>query len=310
MIINSGMRTDIPAYFSTWFYNRIKEGYVLTRNPYYPEQVSRYRLSPDLVDCLCFCTKNPAPMLPRMGELSAFCQFWFVTMTPYGKEIEPNVPDFAEVASSFRQLSQKVGISSVGWRYDPIFLTEKYDLDFHIRSFAEMASKLRGYVDNCVISFIDLYAKTKRNFPEARQVARQEREVIGREFTKIGEQNGIRIRTCCEGTELAKFGIDVSGCMSQSVIERAIGMTLDVPKRVKSPRNDCTCLLGHDIGMYNTCAHGCIYCYANYDQATVQKNIALHDPGSPFLIGGAREGDIIKDARQESYLDGQLSFFP
>jgi hypothetical protein len=173
-----------------------------------------------------------------------------------------------------------------------------------------MASKLRGYVDNCVISFIDLYAKTKRNFPEARQVARQEREVIGREFTKIGEQNGIRIRTCCEGTELAKFGIDVSGCMSQSVIERAIGMTLDVPKRVKSPRNDCTCLLGHDIGMYNTCAHGCIYCYANYDQATVHKNIALHDPGSPFLIGGAREGDIIKDARQESYLDGQLSFFP
>jgi hypothetical protein len=248
-------------------------------------------------------------MIPRLSELAAFPQFWFVTMTPYGREIEPNVPDFDEAAAAFRALSKEVGIASVSWRYDPIFLTERYDLDFHIRSFGEMAAALNGYVDNCVISFIDLYAKTKRNFPKARQVTRQERETIGKEFVRIGKKNGIQIRTCCEGTELEKFGVDVAGCMTQAVIERAIGTTLAVPKRVRSPRSECNCLLGHDIGMYNTCAHGCVYCYANYNQATVQKNLALHDPASPFLIGGACDGDIIKDARQESYLDGQLSFF-
>jgi hypothetical protein len=309
MIINSGMRTDIPAYFGEWFYNRIEEGYVLTRNPYYPQQVTRYRLDPEVVDCLCFCTKNPAPMLARLAELAAFRQFWFVTITPYGREIEPHVPDVAEVIASFRQLSEKVGIASVSWRYDPIFLTEKYDLDFHIRSFRDMAQKLRGAVDSCVISFIDLYAKTRRNFPEAKAVTRQEREVIGREFAAIGRENGIVIRSCCEGTDLAKFGVDVSGCMTQAVIERAVGMTLAVPKQVKSPREACSCLMGHDIGMYNTCAHGCVYCYANYDQGTVQRNFALHDPESPFLIGGAQAGDVIKEAAQKSYLDGQLSIF-
>jgi hypothetical protein len=302
------MRTDIPAYFATWFYNRIKDGYVLTRNPYYPQQVSRYRLNPEVVDCLCFCTKNPASMLPRLEELNAFRQFWFVTITPYGKEIEPYVPDKAQVINSFLQLSQKVGIKSMGWRYDPIFLTETYDVDFHIRSFEEMAAKLSGYVDNCVISFIDLYVKTRRNFPQVKEVTRREREIIGREFVKIGQKYGIQIRTCCEGTELSTYGVDVSGCMTQPVLERAIGMTLDVPKKKKSPRDACNCLLGNDIGMYNTCAHGCVYCYANYDYKTVQQNLALHDPQSPFLIGGSREGDVIKDARQQSYLDGQLSF--
>jgi hypothetical protein len=247
-------------------------------------------------------------MLFRLGELDAFRQFWFVTMTPYGKEIEPNVPEVAAVTDAICRLSEQVGIRAVSWRYDPIFIKEKYNLDFHIQKFTEMAHALRGYVDSCVISFIDLYAKTRRNFPQARVMTRQERETIGRAFAEIGRENGITIRSCCEGTELARFGVDVSGCMTQPVIERAIGVTLDIPKK-KPPREACSCLLGNDIGMYNTCAHGCVYCYANYDQKTVQKNLALHDPGSPFLIGGPREGDIIREARQKSYLDGQMSLF-
>jgi DNA repair photolyase len=308
MIINTGMRTDIPAYYSEWFYNRIKEGYVLTRNPYYPEQVTRYRLTPDVVDCLSFCTKNPKPMLSRLDEISQFRQFWFVTITPYGKEIEPNVPDKNEVMESFKVLSDKAGINAVGWRYDPIFLTKKYDMDFHINSFEHMASKLSGSVDNCVISFIDLYAKTKRNFPEARAVTKEQREIIAREFVKTGQKYGIKIRTCCEGVELAKFGVDVGGCMTKKVMERAMGIGIDVPKKKKSPREDCNCLLGNDIGMYNTCGHGCVYCYANYNMETVRQNMKQHNPNSPFLIGNGREGDKIKAAKQESYVNGQLSF--
>jgi DNA repair photolyase len=266
-------------------------------------------LTPELVDCISFCTKNPAPMLDRLDEISKFRQFWFVTITPYGKEIEPNVPNKIAVMESFKKLSDAVGVNAVGWRYDPIFITDKYSVDFHINAFEKMAENLSGYVDNCVISFIDLYQKTKRNFGEAKEVTKQERAEIGKVFAAIGEKYGIKIRTCCEGQDLARYGVDVSGCMTQPIIERAIGESLNVPKRKKSPREACNCLLGNDIGMYNTCPHGCVYCYANYNRRTVVENLKRHDPKSPFLIGGSREGDVIKNAKQKTYINGQINLF-
>lgn len=308
MIINTGSRTDIPAFYSEWFYNRIKEGFVCVRNPYYPEQILRYRLSPDVVDCLVFCTKNPEPMFSRLDELNRFRQFWFVTITPYGKEIEPKVPPKKQIMESFCKLSEKVGLSAVGWRYDPIFISDKYTLEFHIDMFEKMAERLAGYVDHCVISFIDLYEKTKRNFKGVREVSKEERLAIGQQFVQIGKKYGIAIRTCCEGEELAHFGIDCSGCMTQKVIEKAIDFTLDVPK-MKMPREGCDCLLGSDIGAYNTCGNGCLYCYANYDMEIVRQNMRQHDPASPILIGGIGVGEIVKDARQESWLDGQMRLF-
>lgn len=277
----------------------------MTRNPYYPEQVYRYQLNPGVVDCINFCTKNPEPMLARWEELRQYGQCWFVTITPYGKEIEPYVPEKETVMESLKQLSGKVGIHAVGWRYDPVFITEKYTLDFHIKSFEKMAENLQGYVDRCVISFIDLYEKTKRNFPAAREVTKEERAVIGKEFVRIGRTYGIGIRTCCEGTDLERYGADISGCMSQDVIERAIGNSLHVPKK-KSAREACHCLLGNDIGMYHTCGHGCVYCYANDNREAVRQNRLFHHPASPFLIGGIRNGDQIKDAKQVSWLDGQM----
>lgn len=306
MVINTGCRTDIPAYYSKWFYNRIQEGYVLVRNPYYPQQVLRYRLTPDVVDCLCFCTKNPEPMLSGIKALEAFSQFWFVTITPYGRDIEPHVPEKEKVIASFQKLSGMVGKRAIGWRYDPIFISEKYSLDFHIRSFGKMAEKLSGYVDNCVISFIDLYAKTKRNFSGVKEVTKEEREVIGKEFAAIGKKNKITIRSCCEGEDLAKYGVDISGCMTKQVIERAIGYSLDIPKSKKSARDTCDCLLSSDIGAYNTCGHACIYCYANYDRETVLQNMKLHNPNSPFLVGNLWEGDSIRDAKQERWGNGQM----
>lgn len=309
MIISAGMRTDIPAYFSEWFYNRIKEGYVCVRNPYYPEQVTKYRLTSDVVDCINFCTKNPQPMENRLGEISHLRQFWSVTITPYGKDIEPYVPEKEKVIASFQRISETVGKKAMSWRYDPIFVTEKYSVDFHTESFERMAERLSGYSEQCVISFIDLYAKTRKNFPQAREVIREDRIRLGKKFVEIGEKYGIQIRSCCEGMELAPYGVDVSGCMTKEVLERAIGERLQVPKKVKSPRTECDCLLGSDIGAYNSCGHGCLYCYANYDVELVRKNMRQHNPGSPFLIGDFREGDIIKDAKQESYIDGQLSLF-
>jgi DNA repair photolyase len=308
MILNTGMRTDIPAFFSRWFYERVRAGEVLVRNPYYPQQVTRYRLSPEVVDCLCFCTKNPAPMLDRLEELREFRQFWFVTVTPYGQDVEPGVPETGQVLASVRELARAVGPQAVSWRYDPIFLTEKYDLDFHIRAFSAMAAQLQGAVDQCVISFLDLYEKTKRNFPEGRAVAPADQQTLASEFVRVGKQYGITIRSCCEDAALASCGVDVDGCMTQAVLERAMGVKLEVPKGIRPPRQQCSCLMGNDIGAYNTCPHGCRYCYANEDQALVRQNLRRHDPSSPFLIGGPQPGDVVRDARQESWVTEQLSF--
>ena len=306
MILNTGNRTDIPAYYSEWFYNRIREGYVLTRNPYNPNLVMRYRLHPDVVDCISFCTKNPEPMLGRMKEIGDFGQMWHVTITPYGKDIESGVPDKEKVMESFKRLSGIVGLNGISWRYDPIFITDTYSLDFHVQSFEKMAKNLSGYTDNCVISFIDLYAKTKRNFSGVREVSRQDRITLAKEFVKIGKQYKIEIRSCCEGTELAEYGVNVSGCMTKPVIERAIGTSLDMAKPQKPAREGCDCLLGNDIGMYNTCGHGCLYCYANYDKKTVEQNMRQHDTKSPILIGNVTADDEIREAKQVSFCSGQM----
>ncbi len=308
MILNTGSRTDIPAYFSNWFYNRIKEGYVLVRNPYYPTQVTRYELNPEVVDVLVFCTKNPEPMLERLEELSDFFSFWFVTITPYEKEIEPYVPDKKDVIYHFQRLSEQVGVDRISWRYDPIFITEKYSVDYHIKSFAAMAEKLKGYTKQCVVSFIDLYEKTKRNFLAAKAVTVIEQEQLIDAFSKIAGEYKMQIHLCCEDVSLIREHVDAEGCMTKGIFEKALHGTLKVPK-MKSAREGCSCLLGADIGMYNTCGHGCLYCYANDNRKCVAENLKNHDSNSPFLIGHQREEDVIKQAKQISWMDRQISLF-
>ena len=261
MILNTGTRTDIQAFFHKWFLKRIDEGFVLSKNPY-NNQIYKYNFDPKTVDCICFCSKNPKPLVRNLDNLSDYGQFWFVTITSYGKDIEVNVPNYKKVIKTFKILSENLGANAVAWRYDPIFITEKYDLDFHIDRFGDMASQLHEYTSDCTISFIDLYQKVLRNFPQGREVTTEERLVIGKNFAEIADEYGIQMKTCVEGTLLDQFGFDSSGCMTQQVLEKAIGNNLKVPKG-KYKNRECNCLMGRDIGLYNTCMHGCKYCYAN-----------------------------------------------
>ena len=308
MILNTGSRTDIPAYYSDWFYNRIEAGYVLVRNPYYPSQITKYLLSPDVIDVMVFCTKNPFPMLDRLSLLSAFDTFWFVTITPYGAEIEPHVPPKEQIIASFKQLSEAIGSSRISWRYDPVLITDTYSIAHHIEQFHQMAEALSGYTTQCVVSFIDLYEKTKRNFRGIRSVTNKEQEVLIEAFSHIAKENGLQIHLCCENASLVRENVDANGCMSKTVLEKALGCRLDVPKK-KTARSECSCLLGADIGAYNTCGHGCLYCYANYDMETVAKNRKLHNTSSPLLIGEPSEQDVVKSAEQKSWKNGQLDIF-
>lgn len=308
MILNTGSRTDIPAYYSDWFYNRIRAGYVLVRNPYYPSQITKYMLEPEVIDVMVFCTKNPQPMLDRISLLSAFETFWFVTITPYEEDIEPYVPPRQQVMESFQKLSKLVGMKRMSWRYDPVFITDKYSVSYHIEQFRQMAEVLSGYTEQCVVSFIDLYEKTKRNFKGVKPVTVQEQEVLIVAFSEIAKENELQIHLCCENAGLVREDVDADGCMSKAVFEKALGYTLDVPKK-KTAREECSCLLGADIGVYNTCGHGCLYCYANYDRETVLRNMKLHNPASPLLIGEVSEDDVIKPASQKAWRNGQLDFF-
>lgn len=308
MILHTGLRTDIPAFYSKWFVKRLKEGLVMVRNPYNPVQVTKYNINPDVVDLISFCTKNPSPFLPYMDLLKEYGQYWYVTITPYGKEIEPKVPDKETVMEDFRKLSTSVGINSVGWRYDPIFISDEYTVERHIEDFEHMAGTLAGYTNACVISFIDLYQKVLRNFPEVKQVTKNERITLAKEFVRIGSKYDMTIKACAEGTELESYGVDCSGCMTVSMYEQAIDCSLKVPK-MKGARAECGCLLGCDIGAYNTCGHLCRYCYANYDARTVIDNRKRHNPDSPLLLGDLSEDDVIHEARQESWKDMQLKLW-
>ena len=308
MIINTGQRTDIPAFYSEWFANRLREGFVCVRNPYCPAQISRYRLDPSVVDCIGFCTKDPAPMFRYRDLLRDYGQYWFVTITPYGRDIEPNVKDKHRVLEDFRRLSDTVGVNAVGWRYDPVFISDKYTAEYHLRAFGRMAAELEGYTKTAVISFIDLYPKVRRNFPEAREVTAEERLSLGRSFVEIAAAHGMTLKPCAEGDELAPYGADCGGCMRISDYERAIGKRLNAPKR-KGARAACACWLACDIGAYNTCRHLCRYCYANAEPAAVLANSRLHDPRSPFLIGNALPDDAVRDVPQESWIDSQSSLF-
>lgn len=307
MIIQTGMRTDISAFYSEWFANRIKEGYVLVRNPYNPSQVTRYSLNPTVVDLIAFCSKNPEPMLKYMNLLKDYGMYWFVTITPYGKDIEPMVPEKEKVIETFRQISSIAGVDSMAWRYDPIFIDEKYTVEYHLKEFEKMAKSLSGYTKTCVISFIDLYQKVKKNFPEVKTVSKEDREVLGKNIIEIASKYGMTVKPCGEGFELEKFGADCGGCMTIEVYEKALHTTMNFPKR-QPLRKECACFMGNDIGAYNTCLHMCKYCYANYDEYTVKYNYKQHNPNSPFLIGERMEDDQIHQAEQKSWKDGQLSF--
>ena len=194
MIIQTGMRTDIPSFYSSWLLNRIDEGYVMVRNPYNPSQVTKYSLSPDVVDLMVFCTKNPGPMLNDLDKLRNYGQYWYVTITPYGKDIEPFVPAYDEVIESFKILSKKIGINSVGWRYDPIIVDDVHTVEWHLEMFEKMARELSGYTNTVVISFIDIYQKVETNFPSAKLVGKSDRIRLGKKMVEIANSYGMVLK--------------------------------------------------------------------------------------------------------------------
>ena len=167
MIVSASRRTDIPAFYSRWFFNRLREGYVLVRNPAAPRRISRISLGPEDVDGIVFWTKNPAPMLDKLDLLREYAYYFQFTLTPYGREVESGLPSKNQVIlPAFQRLADKVGPERVIWRYDPIFLSRTYTLDHHLRTFEKMARRLAPFTNKCIISFLDYYHDTARKMAD------------------------------------------------------------------------------------------------------------------------------------------------
>lgn len=302
MILSVSRRTDIPAFYTDWFFNRIKEGYVLVRNPMSYHQVSRIDLSFSLIDCIVFWTKDPSMIIHRLDKLKEYNYYFQITITPYDNHMERSINDKKQIVDSLKKLSQIIGKEKVIWRYDPIILNKDLTIEYHVNKFEELASELTGYTDQCIISFMDIYRKTERNMKNINPIFINDNLMldIGGRLSSIAQEYNIRISTCSEKIDLTPVGIDHAKCIDDKLISKIIGQELNIDKD-KNQRDICGCVASIDIGAYNTCKHGCLYCYANYSDTAVKNNLIKHDKNSPFIVGDLEPGDIITARKMVAY---------
>ncbi len=291
MILNVSGRTDIVAFYSKWFINRYREGFVDVRNPFYPDQVSRIYFND--VDAIFFCTKNPIPILEFLSEIQKPMLF-HVTLTPYKSNIEPNVPPKGILIEAIKKISNMIGSDQVCIRYDPIFLNDQYHLEYHKQAFEHLCALLEGYTKTMIVSFIDDYKNVRNHIKTLRikPFTEEDLKQIGISFSESARKHGMVVQTCFEECDLTQYGFTKGDCLSAT---KAYQMTKKIYHKWKARKGGlCSCVEMVDIGVYNTCEHFCKYCYANYDEKKVAKNILDHDSNSSLLIGTLQKKDTIK----------------
>ena len=288
MILNVSSRTDIIAFYEKWLIKRVEAGFVDVRNPFNLKLVNRINFSD--VDLILFCTKNPIPILNNLNKIKIPYLFQ-ITITPYKRDIEPNVPSKKEVIEAVKKISQTIGKENVSVRYDPIFLSEKYNIDYHIKAFKKLCMLLNGYIETIIVSFLDEYKNVlkNKNVLQYRKFTEEDYKIIGKNFSKIAKLNNMKVQTCFEDRNLTEYGFTKGECLSHELAYRLTG------KKYKSWKaRKCNCVEMVDIGVYNSCKHFCKYCYANYDEKIVNNNFKNHDVNSSLLIGNLEMDDIIK----------------
>lgn len=261
-VISVSRRTDIPALYSNWFFDRIHEGYCCVRNPYNDKE-TEISLKPEDVTAFVFWTKNPGPMLDRISELNDYHYYFQITINSYGKDIEPGVPKKAQIIDSVKTLASKIGPERVIWRYDPIFISEKYSVEYHKKYFEEIATRLKGAFRHCVISIVDIYSASKFQELGIRTPTEAEKDDLIKHMVEVAKKQGFEIVSCAE-TGLEQYGVKPGHCIDADIISELTGQNLDL-KKDRNQRKECGCCASKDIGAYNTCVHGCKYCYATHN---------------------------------------------
>jgi len=292
MIISVSRRTDIPAFFSEWFMQRIKEGYVTYVNPYNQNKIHKISLKKEDVDVIVFWTKNPKPMIKYLKDLDSmgYKYYFQFTLNNYSKIIEPNLPSYLERIETFKNLSNMIGKERVILRYDPIILSDITDFNYHINNFSKLIRDLSNYTQRVVISFLDDYRGSISRFKKTgiNLVNYSFDDKNFRDFVKIiadiAKQNNLEIYSCAEVVDLEKEGILNGKCIDDKYIKKVFN--IDVSNRKDAgQRKECGCVMSRDIGEFDTCLHKCVYCYANRADSIIDKKVKNHNKNSPSLIG-------------------------
>ncbi|WP_430812844.1 MULTISPECIES: DUF1848 domain-containing protein [unclassified Carboxylicivirga] len=314
VIISASRSTDIPAFYSKWFFNRLKQGYVVWINPF--NRKAQY-VSFEKTRAIVFWTKNPKPIMPYLPILDEMkIKYYFqYTLNDYEKEnLEPNIPSLEKRLDTFIKLSNQISKEKVIWRYDPLLLSDNISVDSLINRIASIGEKINQYTNKLVFSYADIscYQKVRKNLSghtnSYREFSEDEMNLFAEKLQKINENWKLKLATCAELVELEKFGIEHNRCVDDELIysigkddkilsswlgfENSSELTLfDNPAysankklKDKGQRKECGCVISKDIGMYNTCNHLCSYCYANHSDTTVQKNINLHNEERQSII--------------------------
>ena len=294
MILSVSRRTDIPAFYAEWFMERLRDKYVLVRNPFNAHSISRIPLSPENIDIIVFWTKNSKPIHKYLDEIDnlGYKYYFQYTITPYKKDMEENLPDKKIIISYFKELSSLIGKEKVILRYDPVILTDNYTIDYHKKAFEKLCLHLKDYTNKIIISFIDYYNNTEKHLQHhnIHNITNKEMYILAEYFAETAKKYNLKIESCAEQIDLEQFGIHHGKCIDDELIEKITGYKITAPK--DNQRAQCGCIKCIDIGEYNTCIHNCLYCYANINKDTAYKNFKLHNKKSPLLTGSINE---IKD---------------
>ncbi|MBI9105632.1 MAG: DUF1848 domain-containing protein [Spirochaetales bacterium] len=286
MIISASRRTDIPAFYSEWMISRLRAGEVLVRNPFNKTQVSRVPLTPAAVDCIVFWTKDAGPMLPFLDELDklGYIYYFLYTLNPYGRGIECGFDNTECRLETFKELSSRLGAERVIWRYDPVLITGEYDKKFHLNAFGQLAAQLSGYTRKCVFSYLEEYRKIKCNMEGINLITPSDslkREIAGG-MSRLSNSNSIKLTSCAVDYNFSDLGIEENRCVDDDLIEELGGGNLKV-KKDPAQRKSCGCVESKDIGTYNSCRGGCLYCYANINKEAARRKSEKYNPAAPML---------------------------
>lgn len=284
MILSVSRRTDIPAFYSDWFFDRLDDGFVLVPNPINQAKIAKIKLEPlrlksitsnllgekDVevdgnIEGVVFWTKNPRPMLSKLDRLKDYKYYFLYTLNAYPLNIEANLPTLEDRIDSFKQLSKHCPVI---WRYDPILLSDGIDIDWHIEQFEKLCKELSGYTKHCKVSFVIESYRGCSNSVYAPNL-KQKHELMSA-FSRIAKENGIQVEACAESGDWSEYDIVPSKCIDGKIFEQLLTDKFSeqgiIVKRknnkVDGQRKHCGCMPAIDIGQYDTCRHGCNYCYA------------------------------------------------
>ena len=290
MIISASYKTDIPTFYGAWFMARLRAGFCRVVNPY-NSKIQTVSLTKETVDGIVFWTKNIGPMMKYLSEVREMGFPFFIqhTITGYPRALETSVTDSAKAVDFVREIAEQLGKRGVVWRYDPILITDLTPIDWHIENFSALAAQLAGLTDEVVVSFATFYKKTQRNLEISAEKngfswfdpnQKQKKEILTH-CTEIAASYGMQLTVCAQPENLVP-GAKESHCIDAQRLSDLGGQPIKA--KLHGNRPGCACAEARDIGEYDTCPHGCIYCYAVRDRGLARVRYREHDPAAGFLF--------------------------